>query len=147
MLKDLFSQLFAAPEENIDAEQQASLAAAVLLVEIGKADLHLQPSELAVIQGALVEHFSLPAEQVHALIDQAQHERDASVSMQPYVDALNKSTDRLARIKLLQALWQVAFADGHLDAYEEQLMRRIADLLYLSHSDYIQTKLSVTGEH
>lgn len=146
MLKDLFAQIFSEPKNVASDEQQASLAAAVLLVEIAKADLHLQPAEQDVIRRALSEHFELTATQAQALFEQAQQERDASLCMQPYVDALNQATDRQARIQLLQSLWKVAFADGQLDAYEEQLMRRIADLLYLSHSDYIQTKLAATGQ-
>ncbi len=145
-LGEIFKRLFDQPEEVQDPQQQSRLAAAVLLVEIGKADLKLEPAEMQVIRQALIEHFSIQAEDADDLMQQAQQERDASISMQPYIAALTESTDHATRRQLLQALWQVAFADGELDSQEEWLMRRIADLLFLSHADYIQTKLAVCGE-
>ncbi|MCU7968532.1 MAG: TerB family tellurite resistance protein, partial [gamma proteobacterium symbiont of Bathyaustriella thionipta] len=47
------------------------------------------------------------------------------------------------KIKMIELLWQVAYADNHLDAYEEHMVRRIADLIYVPHHDFIQTKLRV----
>lgn len=145
-LSELFKQLFEQPEQAVDPQQQARLAAAVLLVEIGKADLTLDTAEMDVIRQALSDNFGISAADADALLQQARQERDTSVSMRPYIEALTESTDRETRRQLLTSLWQVAFADGELDNYEEQLMRRIADMLYLSHADFIQTKLAVCGD-
>jgi uncharacterized tellurite resistance protein B-like protein len=40
-------------------------------------------------------------------------------------------------------MWTVAYADGDLDKYEEHLIRQVAELTYVPHSDYIQCKLNV----
>jgi uncharacterized tellurite resistance protein B-like protein len=47
------------------------------------------------------------------------------------------------RVQLVENLWEVAFADQHLDRYEDHLIRKIADLLHVRHSDFIRTKLAV----
>lgn len=145
-LSDLFKQLFDQPEQTVDPQQQARLAAAVLLVEIGKADLTLDAAEMDVIRQSLSNNFGISPADADELLQQARQERDSSVSMQPYIAALTENTDRETRRQLLLSLWRVAFADGELDNYEEHLMRRIADMLFLSHADFIQAKLAVCGD-
>lgn len=145
-LPDLFAQLFGNEPATVKPEQQARLAAAVVLVEIGTADMQLDGDEAQVIRHALAEHFAIAENDAQALLEQARHERDVATSMQPWIATLNQSLDRVARRDLLESLWRVAFADGELHVHEEQLMRRIAELLFLSHADFIQTKMAVTGE-
>ena len=49
-------------------------------------------------------------------------------------------------MELIKNMWEVAYADGNLDRYEEHLIRRVAELLYVSHSDFIKTKLAVKND-
>ena len=46
---------------------------------------------------------------------------------------------------LVENLWRLAFADENLDKYEEGLIRRVADLIHVSHGDFIKTKLKIRG--
>ena len=43
-------------------------------------------------------------------------------------------------MNMVRLLWKIAYADGELAAIEEHIIRKIADLLYLRQSEYIQTK-------
>jgi uncharacterized tellurite resistance protein B-like protein len=45
-------------------------------------------------------------------------------------------------MKLVENMWRVAFSDQKLDKYEEALIRKVADLIYVSHQDFIKTKLA-----
>jgi uncharacterized tellurite resistance protein B-like protein len=45
------------------------------------------------------------------------------------------------RARIVGMLWKVSSADGHIDAHEEHLVRKVADLLYVPHARFIQAKL------
>ena len=130
----------AAGHSRTGPDNRVELAAAVLMVEIGLADSSVDDDELVVIKAALVDHFNIPAEQVDELIDLARHEVDLAVSLHEFTRMLNDNLDADEKIRIIESLWKVAFADAVLDKYEEYYIRKIADLLYISHKDYIKTK-------
>jgi uncharacterized tellurite resistance protein B-like protein len=70
----------------------------------------------------------------------AEEEVDHVVSLHDFTRSINDSLSREDRVKIVELLWRVAFADAVLDKYEEYFIRKIADLLYVSHKDYIQSK-------
>ena len=80
------------------------------------------------------------------LIALAEQERDHAVSLYNFTNLINKTLGREERIKIIELLWKVAFADAVLDKYEEYFVRKIADLLHISHKDYIKAKHKVSGE-
>ena len=121
-------------------DNRVELAAAVLMIEISLADSSIDDEELAVIKKALIAHFNIDAEQVDELIDLARREVDLAVSLHDFTRMLNDNLDTSEKIQVVELLWQVAFADAVLDKYEEYYIRKIADLLYISHKDYIRTK-------
>ena len=119
---------------------RVELAAAVLMVEISLADSAIDNDELAVIKMALVNHFNIEAGEVDELIDLARREVDLAISLHEFTRMLNENLDAAEKIRVIESLWKVAFADAVLDKYEEYYIRKIADLLYISHKDYIRTK-------
>lgn len=145
-LSRLLESLFAKASDEPAEQTQARLAAAVLLVEIASADFDQAEDELAVIRTHLGEQFGLAPEDAQALLDEARHEHDATTCLAPYAQIFNQNSDRDTRLRLLEGLWRVALADGVIDRHEELMMRRIADMLYLSHADYIQAKLRVGAD-
>ena len=131
----------AGPDEH-DVERMA----AVLLVEIARADGHVDEVELDAVRRALGQCSSLPAGELDALVVEAVREGEAATSLHAYTSAVNDAYDKPARVRLVEHLWRVARADGRLDRYEEHAIRRIADLLYVKHRDFVQAKLRVFGE-
>jgi uncharacterized tellurite resistance protein B-like protein len=127
-------------------EQAIRLAAAVLLVEMARADADHSGPEREVLRQELRQRFGLDTEEVQALLEAAERSADESVSLHGYVEDINTGLDYAQRLSVLQMLWQVAYADGRLHRHEEHLMRRFADLLHLSHADFIKLKLQVLGE-
>lgn len=118
----------------------------MLLVEIARSDFDQDPAELRVMLDRLAAQFGLPAAEARELLQRAQAEHTDSTSLEPYVSALNQSASRAEKLDLLDALWRVAYADGELHRYEEHMLRRVAELLFLSHADFIQSKLRVQNE-
>ena len=127
-------------------EDEQRLAAAVLLLEVARADYAHAPAERAALRAGLAREFGVPEAALDALLDQAELRAKQSVSLFDFVQTLNRTMSQDAKRALLKLLWEVAHADGRVDPHEEHLLRRIADLLHLSHADFIRGKLEASGE-
>ena len=121
-------------------------ATAALMIEIGLADSHIQKEEWRLIRQSLQDRFRLSSEDTEELIAIAESEIDHSVSLYEFTRLLNERLSRDERIRIIEMLWQVAYADNVLDKYEEYYIRKIADLLYIAHGDYIKAKLRVENQ-
>ncbi len=122
-----------------------ALAVALLLVELARADFVVPPVERRRIRELLAARFSLDGEALDRLMIEAEQRSSEATSLYDYVKVLNAQLDAGGKRELMMLLWQVAYADGRLDKYEEHLLRKLADLLYVSSSDYVQAKLAVSG--
>ena len=54
---------------------------------------------------------------------------------------MNEHFTQAQKIHVVELMWQVAYADGHLDANENHLISKIAGLLHVTHGEYIAAKL------
>ena len=122
-------------------EQHIALAAAMLLLEVAWADHEIEERELALIRNALNSLYDISAGQVEAIIAEAKREHDQSISIYPFTRTLNEQLDTGERRKLLQSLWRLNAFDGSPFHYEESIIRKITELLYLTHRDFIAAKL------
>ncbi len=129
--------------ETLDDDHVMHLATAVLLLEVSRADFDIQEEELRTIVSALAERFRFSKQEVENLVDLAVSEQEQHVSIYPFVKIINDGCTMEEKKRLLRDLWKTAYADSRLDKYEEYQIRKIADLLYLPHSTFIQTKLDV----
>jgi uncharacterized tellurite resistance protein B-like protein len=137
-------------EDNITHETNTTLdtdrrqlATAALLIEVASADHSLDDAELEHIKTLLRQKFQLDETQLAALTELAHAEKDEATSLYQFTQLINEHCTPEDKFKLIAAMWEVAFADNDLDKYEEHLIRRVADLIYVSHSDFIRAKLSV----
>lgn len=131
-------------EDGMDDQHRMHLASAALLLEVSCADFNIQDEELASIANSLTERFNFSKQEADSLIELAKAEQDSHVSIHPFVKIINDGCSAEEKKLLLEDLWRVAYADDKLDKYEEYQLRKIADLLYIPHSVFIQTKLKVT---
>jgi uncharacterized tellurite resistance protein B-like protein len=139
-LKTLLQQFPVAPRD-VAEEEAAPMAAAMLLLEVAWADQNITDAELEATREAVQSMFRLSREQVQALVDRAKAEHDTAISMYPFTRAVNESLSMDDKRLLIQLLWRLAGADNEVDVHEEYTIRRIADLLYVSHDDFIAAKL------
>jgi uncharacterized tellurite resistance protein B-like protein len=130
-------------EQTQDSEHRLQVATAALLVEIARADFQIENQELEQIAVALKEKFQLSSEAVADLIDLATQEARQAVSYYDFTSLINKEFSFEQKVKVIELMWQVAYADDYLQKYEEAMIRKIADLLYIPHSDFIATKHKV----
>lgn len=116
------------------------LAAAVLLLELTRADAEHHPAEAAALREGLVRDFAVTDATLDALLAAADKTAKESVSLYAFAQTLNRSMDQAEKRALVELLWQVSLADGRVDPHEEHLLRRMADMLHLSHGDFIRAK-------
>lgn len=128
------------------AKVDPKLAVAQLLLEMARADFSAEAAEVATIRELLMRAYALGADDVEALLKEAGQRVERSVSLYDAVGAINAALDAEGRENLIAMLWRVAFADGRLDKYEEALLRKLSDLLFVPHSAFIREKLAAMGE-
>lgn len=124
-------------EPDVDAVE---LATAALLVEMQRADLVADALDEAEIRALLARHFSLDDEAVSNLVSLANERADRSVSLHEFTRLIHDRFDVAQKTTVVEMLWRVAFADGRVDAHEEHLVRKVADLLYLPQVAFIKAK-------
>ncbi len=141
-LTDLVDQVFGGREEaaGVDEEHAMNLATALLLVEVARADYSEDIAEVDTIESLLREHFDLNDAEIGLLLDEARREADHSASLQEFTRTLHDTLSVAEKHTIVEMLWRVALADRHLDKHEDHLIRRIAGLLYVSHSDLIRIR-------
>jgi len=138
-LKSLLQQ--SSPGSSVAPEQAAPMAAAMLLLEVAWADQNISDTELEATREAIQSMFGLTHDQVQALVQQAKSEHDTAISMYPFTRSVNDALSMEEKRQLIELLWRLAGADSNVDVHEEYTIRRIADLLYVSHEDFIAAKL------
>lgn len=123
-----------------DPTHRQQLAAASLMVEVMVIDRHLEEEELSVIQRLLREKFDLDEAEIDHLITLAHQEVKESTSLYQFTRLVNDHFDQQSKNGLIMNLWEVALADDEIDKHEEAIIRRIAELIYVPHSDFIRAK-------
>lgn len=141
MLNKLKSLLETTAGNDEPLAPSIELACAALLIELIYADYNKDPAEMVAAKQALQQTFALQGDALEELIALAEQEKHDAVSMYPFTRVINDQFRPREKIEIIAMLWRVAYADGQLDKFEEHYIRKIADLLYVSHKDFIQAKL------
>jgi len=140
-LKDWFEQNINAGSESA-SEHDLELATAVLFYEIIRADQSADAIEIQVFHERLQAlHIELSQKEIQELLQAAHQQTESAADFQQFTRIINRHCEPKQKVQILESLWQLAYADNRLDPHEEHLIRKIADLLYLSHSQFIQAKL------
>ena len=137
-------QLFQAPQmgDEESRERAIRLAAAALLIETARADFTEDLAERSRLEQLLTTSLQLGKDEVHELVTDASERLEESTSLYEFTRIINAHYNADQKLQLISAMWEVAYTDGNLNKYEEHLIRQVADLTYIPHSDYIQCKLA-----
>ena len=125
--------------------QTLQLATAALLMEVAGADDHIDDQERRVIRRIVTDNFGLSDEQAATIACEAERRSNDLTSLYPFTQLLNRECSLEERVGIVCLLWEVAFVDGRIDAHEEHLVRKVAELLYVPHSQFIRGKLHHAG--
>jgi uncharacterized tellurite resistance protein B-like protein len=142
-LTDIFDKAFGiearAEKETAARERGIQLATALLLIEVAQADYYEDAAEENVVFDLLKSFFHLDDHELYLLVQEARSEADHSASLQQFTRRLHEELSVDEKHKIIEMLWEVALADKH----EDHLVRKIAGLLYVSHSDLIRIRNDV----
>ena len=143
-IKDLITR-FNTKEETSEESSSNLLdnACAALLVEIAFADKDFDETEKTSLKQSLIETYAVDESDIEEIIKDAEETVSESTSLYGYTRVVNDEFEYEDKLSLLKNLWKVAYADGNLDKYEEHLIRKISDLIHISHTDYINIKLEI----
>ena len=125
---------------------QKQLAVAALLIEVATADHVMDGTELNALINLLERKFSLPHEQLLELADLAKTEAAEATSLYQFTQLINNECTASEKFELIKGMWEIAYADNQLDKYEEYVIRKVADLIHVSHSDFIRAKSIIRAE-
>lgn len=139
-LKALFEIPARETEEAL--RHRLQLASAALLIETARADFTQDGEEEAAMAQLLHDSLELPMAEVQELMRKANAKADAATSLYEFTRLINDHYIEEEKLELIRHMWVVAWADGNLDKYEEHLIRRVAELIYVSHQDFIRLKLA-----
>ena len=141
---NFFKKIFQNEEsEEPTIDDKTSIKACVaLLLETSMADEILDESELMALKNTLQKDFQINEDEIDELIDLAKDNVEDSTSLYEFTRDINDNFDAAERVKLIESMWKIAYADGNIDKYEEHIIRKVSNLIYVAHSDFIKAKLS-----
>lgn len=143
-LADKVSKAFAAARKtDSDEDERAKairLATAVLMTEVARADYDYDESEFNLLLDLITRHFQISPEEAAALANEAGETAEESVSLHSFTHLLNEHLSEHEKGQIVSLLWQIAYADARLDKYEDSLVLKIGDLLYVSRGRVMRLK-------
>jgi uncharacterized tellurite resistance protein B-like protein len=139
-IRDFFDQRIGQPAPAQEA-QRLQLATAALLVEVVRGDGTIDAAEREAMLAAIGGKFSLAPGDAAALIELAEQETRLASDYFQFTSLINRGFTQPQKLRVVELMWQVAYADATLSAHEQHVMRRIAELLHVPHGDYIAAKI------
>ncbi len=131
---------FITTESEVDVQHQLKLASTALLIEMMLQDHEVAEQEIIAIKKAIQEAFKLTENESQTLYVLAETEQRNATDYHQFTRLIAQNYTADQKLQVIKNLWQVAYADGRLDSLEEHMLRRISDLIYVSHSDFIRIK-------
>ena len=127
-------------QEDVQKFDDMTLATCVLLIEVSKSDDTFDEQENNKIISILKDKFNLDDSQINILLEIADNKNQEMISLYDWTSKINEVYKYTEKKALIRELWDVAFADGRIDKYEDHTIRKIADLIYVKHEDFIKAK-------
>ena len=132
--------------EGASDEHALRLATAVMLVEVMRADTSFEASERAAVLAALADRFALSSDEAHQLTELAVTTARGATDLFAFTSRINEHFDMPQKLRMVEHMWRVAYADGRLSDHERHVLWRIADLLHVPQGAYVHARLRVQEE-
>ena len=140
-IRDYFDRNISTQSAPAAERHSTELATAALLVEVVRSDAGISPNEQEAVLRAVRERFGLSDEEAQTLFRLAEDEIRTANDYYQFTSLINRHFDQQRKQHVIELMWQVAYADAELAAHENHVLRRIAELLHVTHGDYIAAKM------
>ncbi len=144
---DFLSKIFAKSKDGNDIDRQDTsfhdirVATCALLVEMSNIDGEFSETERDSIVSILKKDFDLSDEHASELLRTSDEELAGSADLWRFTNLINQNFSLDEKLRVIETVWKVAYADGKLDKHEDYLVHKLANLLRLSHKQLIDAKL------
>jgi uncharacterized tellurite resistance protein B-like protein len=132
--------------EEAEDHKRLWIATAVVFCEIALADGEFDDEERSLILDLLCKKHGLPKSDADQVLEQALAACKDRIDFWQYTNIINKNFEPKERLIIVENLWTLVLVDGHLDQHEEYMTRKLADLLHISHKDFIGAKMKALRE-
>jgi len=124
-------------------EKRIQIATCALFLEIANSDENFSDNEKELIVSLLKNEFDLSNEEVDSLIGTTKQTINKSIDIWQFTNLINQNFSDEEKIKILENIWKIIYADEKLDTYEDYLAHKISNLLRLPHKTLIESKMKV----
>ena len=133
-------------EKKKDQEKETvsdiNLACAIILLEVSYSDFEIKEVETDKMLKFFETDLNLSKDKSIWLNEEAQKLHKDTNCLRKYIKLINDSYTKEEKVNLINIAWRIAKADNEIDKYEEHRIRKISELLYLNHSDFIKEKIN-----
>ena len=140
-IQDFFDRNMGAQGAPAADRHGIELATAALLVEVVRSDAGISAREQQAVLRAVREKFGLSEEEAQMIFKLAEEEVSTANDYYQFTSLINRRFDQRQKQYVIELMWRVAYADAELAAHENHVLRRIAELLHVTHADYIAAKM------
>jgi uncharacterized tellurite resistance protein B-like protein len=127
-----------------DGPDAPKVAVVALLVRAAAtADDRFDERERETITQIVAAHFDLSPPQVERLVAAAVAEEAETMDLFRWAQEIKRNYGEEERVELIERMWEVVYADGVLDDYEANLLRRVAGLIYVPDRESGRARLRV----
>jgi uncharacterized tellurite resistance protein B-like protein len=144
-LFELFKKLIEVPDDEPQDDNTIVLAAVSLMLEVARSDSGGEQVEHDLIRGILTNEFKVESELIDNLLEAGVEKVEDATDLFQFTQLINDQYSHEQKEGLIYAMWRVALADGKVQAIEDHIIRRVAGLIHVSHSDFIRLKLKAQG--
>lgn len=142
-LTDFIAEIAGGQRDAAFAENDYRLAAAALLVHVVTIDGAFGEEEREKLRRVLAHRFDLSAADADALVDAAVARDAEAVDLYAFTSVLNRALDDEGRRRVVEMMFEVAYSDGGLTEFEDNLVWRAAELLNVSSRDRVSIRKHV----
>lgn len=139
-IQDLLPASTPSGRDDVDSLE---LAITALLIEMSRADAYIDQTEADLIRDIVARHFGGAGTNATELFERAHAASETAVSTYEFTRIMNETLDSSEKLWVIERLWEVAYADGEVERYEEALVRKIAELLHVPHPSLVSARLRV----
>ena len=142
-LKDLLDRLMPPPPHASPeaADHLLQLATAVMLAEVLRADTTFHEGEREAVRAALRDKFELSADEAQRLAELGEVTAHGATDLFSFTSRINERFEMPQKLRMVEHMWRVAYADGHLSDHERHVLWRVADLLHVPQGAYAHARL------
>ncbi len=140
LLDKLFKKSSELNSDNDLDIHQLQLATCILLIEVSKSDDDYDPEEQEKIISLIKDKFSLTDDEIAEVFSASNNHHNKMISLYEWTDIINKECSYKQKLVIIGFMWDIAYIDSKIDKYEDYTIRKVCDLIYVKHQDFINLK-------